>query len=259
MITDNENKFSTLNNYFNHVYVLTIERAVERHKKIKEELNGLNFSFFFGFDKQNLTIENLVKKNIYDPISAKKRSRYNATMKLGEVACSMGHKAIYEDAVNNGYSKILILEDDVSINQEGIVLFNQIVNQLPINWDIIYFDYFKNEEKKLFTYFKQFIYHIQKSIGLLKWSHATINNLFASNFSTNIKKAGYHDFASAYAITLKAAKTLANLQTPIVFPADHVLPFAITNNLLNGYISIPKIFIQQSQLNKHEIGSYVEN
>jgi GR25 family glycosyltransferase involved in LPS biosynthesis len=68
-------------------------------------------------------------------------------MKLGEVACSMGHKAIYEDAVNNGYSKILILEDDVSINQEGIVLFNQIVNQLPINWDIIYFDYFKNEEK----------------------------------------------------------------------------------------------------------------
>jgi hypothetical protein len=45
MITDNENKFSTLNNYFDHIYVLTIERADERHKKIKEELNGLNFSF----------------------------------------------------------------------------------------------------------------------------------------------------------------------------------------------------------------------
>jgi glycosyl transferase family 25 len=254
-----KNKFEHINNYFDYIYILTIERATERHSKIKQNLKGLNYSFFYGSDKNLLNEDDLEKSKIYDYKTAVIRNRYNKPMKLGEIACSMGHKAIYEHAILNNFAKILILEDDVICNQEGIVLFNDIINQLPKNWDILYFDYLKNEHKSIFSYLKQVVYHLQKSLGLLKWSHSTINRLFASSYSTNLKKAGYHDFASAYAITLNAAKILLNLQTPIVFPADHVLPFAITNKMLNGYISIPKVFLQQSQSNKDTIGSYVEN
>jgi glycosyl transferase family 25 len=253
-----KNIFEQINDYFDYIYILTIERAIERHKKIDNNLNGLNYSFFYGIDKMNLNIDDLIKSNLYDDEIASKKNRYHKSMKVGEIACSMGHKAIYEHAIQNNYQKILILEDDVISNEEGVKQFSQIMKQLPANWDILYFDYFKNEHKNFFTYSKQIVYHIQKILGLLKWSHTTVNNLFASKYSANLKKAGYHDFASAYAITLNAAKILLHLQTPIVFPADHLLPFAITNNILTGFISMPKVFLQQSQSNKSIIGSYVE-
>ncbi|MCX6210162.1 MAG: glycosyltransferase family 25 protein [Bacteroidetes bacterium] len=185
-------------------------------------------------------------------------NRYNKAMKLGEIACSIGHKMIYEDILENGFDRVLILEDDVVMNKKGIEVFLEIINETNSNWDVLYFDYLKNDERKLIHILKQFFYHIQKQIGLLKWSHKTISNLFAKSHSKHLKKAGYHDFASAYAINNKTAALLIKLQTPISFPADHILPYAITNELITGYITIPKIFEQTSQYNKTTIGSYVE-
>ena len=247
-----------INNYFDKIYVLTIARATERHELLKTNLLGLNYHLFFGVDKNNISLEELKKNNIYCDGKAKQNNRYNKAMKLGEIACSIGHKMIYEDVLKNGFSKVLILEDDVVVSKNGIPFFNEIMLELDTNWDVVYFDYFKNDNKKPIHYAKQFFYHIQKQIGLLKWSHKTISNLFAKPFSKHLKKAGYHDFASAYAINNKTAALLITLQTPVAYPADHVIPYAITNELVAGYITIPKIFEQTSQYNKATIGSYVE-
>lgn len=260
MLTSPHKKlFSEVNAYFNHTYVLTILRATERHKAISTELAGLNFSFFYGYDKQELSIEMLEKEGIYNMQKAVKNNRYGKPMKLGEIACSMGHKAIYEDMLAKGYSNALILEDDVIVNTSAAFDFAKIMQQLPDNWDVVYFDYLKNDKTNLFTRFKQLVYHLQKMAGKLKFTHIAINNLYAKPFSSNLKIAGYHDYASAYAISNKAAKLLVQLQTPIAYPADHVLPYAITNKLLNGFITVPKIFCQLSQTNKNTVGSYVEN
>jgi glycosyl transferase family 25 len=254
-----KNNIELLNEYFDKIYILTLPRATERHLNIQNNLIGLNFTFFYGTDKLELDEEDLIKKNIYDKKTSIKKNRYYKPMKLGEIACSMGHKAIYEDAVLHNYSRILILEDDVIFNKDGLNVLDSILNQLPSNWDVLYFDYFKNEESNLFLNIKKLMYQFQRKIGLLNRTRLTIKNLFAKSYSRNLKISGYHDYASAYAITLKAAKVLIELQSPIIFPADHVLPYAITNNLLNGFISIPKVFEQQSQSFKDKIGSYVEN
>jgi len=260
MAENNQEKtLQEINTFFNHIYILTIERATERHASINNALAGLNFSFFYGFDKQLLSIEELESKHIYNTTKAIQNNRFNNPMKLGEIACSMGHKAIYEDMVKNNYANALILEDDVVLNTSEPFQFSTIVQQLPSNWDIVYFDYHKNVTSSFFKELKKIIYHLQKSLGLLKWSHTLINNLYAKPFSKNLKISGYHDFASAYGITNTAAKKLITLQTPISYPADHVLPIAITNNILKGYITIPKVFTQLSQFNKETIGSYVEN
>jgi glycosyl transferase family 25 len=256
---NHEKTLQEINTFFNHIYILTIERATERHAAITKELAGLNFSCFYGFDKQQLSIKELESNNIYDATKAIQNNRYNKPMKLGEIACSMGHKAIYEDIVKNNYTKALILEDDVILNTSEPFHFSTIVQQLPSDWDIVYFDYHKNETSSFIKELKKIIYHIQKSLGLLKWSHTLINNLYAKPFSKNLKISGYHDFASAYGITNAAAKKIITLQTPISYPADHVLPIAITNNMLKGYITIPKVFTQLSQFNKETIGSYVES
>lgn len=258
MSKQREELFNQLNISFNHIYILTIERATERQIAITNELHGLNFTFFYGFDKNNLQVDSLEQNNIYSSKNAVINNRYSKPMKLGEIACSMGHKAIYENMILNNYTSALILEDDVFVNTNNNFNFLDIVKQLPQNWDLIYFDYLKNEQSSFVGFLKQLVYHLQRKIGLLKWSHTTINNLFAKPYSKNLKIAGYHDFASAYAINNKTAQLLVKLQTPICYPADHVLPFIVTNKMVNAFITVPKIFNQFSQNNKENYGSYVE-
>ena len=253
-----EHLYEGVNLFFDHIYVLTLPRATERHQKLENDLKGLNYTLFFGIDKKNMNLDDLKQQGIYDEVLTIKYQRYSRGMRIGEVVTSMGHKAIYEDMLKKGYKKILILEDDVVGNKEGLLTFNDAAKELPQNWDILYLDYNKNTNNTVGAFIKRQIYHLQKILGQLKWSHATINNLHAKKYSKHLKKSGYHDYASAYGITENAAKELIKLNTPICFPADHTLPFLITNRVLNGYVTIIKAFIQQSQLNKEVIGSYVE-
>lgn len=249
-----------LNSYFNKIYILTIPRATERHAQINEALNGLSFEFFYGIDKKDLNKEDLISKKNYCEKKSIENSRYYKPMKLGEIACSLGHKMIYEDVLKNNYTKVLVLEDDVFFNHNGFNIITSIIEQAKkVNWDILYFDYNKNESKKWFHPIKQILYHIQFKIGLLKWNHTVINNLFAKKYSTNLKFAGYHDYTSAYAINKVAAKKLLEIHSPISFPSDHALAHCITNNYLKGFIVVPKVFIQKSQNNAKTYGSYVED
>lgn len=253
------NKFETLNIFFDKIYILTINRGKERQEKLKKELDGLNFVFFNGFDKNDLEIDTLINQDIYDEKIAIKMQRYHRKMTLGEIACSLGHRAIYMDAIKNNFHKILVLEDDVVANEDAISHFKQITDELPDDWDVLYFDYFKNEYRSIGGFLKQQWYHLQKILGLLNYSHKTINSLFARKYSKFLKSSGYHDYASAYALSSNGIEKLIELQTPIIFPADHVLPYAITNELLKGFITVPKLFTQQSQSDKQGVGSFVEN
>ena len=247
MLTVTNKHIEALNSFFDYIYVLTIDSAKDRQDKIKSELVGLNYSFFYGVNKSDLDMDKLERDNVYSSSKAKERNRYNKGMKLGEIACSLGHSNIYEDVIKNRYKRVLILEDDVVLNLNGIEKFTSLISELPNNWDLIYFDYTKHENRNILSYFKVATYHIQKVIIGLKLSHLMIKNLFPRNYSEHLKKSGYHYFTSAYAITENAANVLKELQTPIQFPSDHLLAYAATNELINGFISTNKLFNQQSQ------------
>ena len=75
-----------------------------------------------------------------------------------------------------------------------------------------------------------------------------VRNMYARNFQPHLLVAGHHQFASAYAVTRSAAEKLVKLQTPLSFQSDHLLSFASTNQLLKAYISYPKVFLNESQL-----------
>lgn len=250
--------FNLLNQYFDHIYVVTLRRAAERHLNIQNKLNGLNYQFFFGADNKEFSVHNLEEKNIYNSAKAKAVHRYNKPMQSGVLGCSLSHRMVYNDILAHGYKQVLILEDDVESNAAGIGNFAAIIKELPENWELLYFDYNKHTEANFFTAAKQNIYHLQKLFGGLKWSHTTINNLYAKPFSQHLKIAGYHDYTSAYAVTYSAAAKLVQLQTPVVYVADHLLAHAATNKIVDAYIAVPKLFEQESQKNKSSTGSYAE-
>jgi len=226
--------FTLLNSFFDKIYVITLERATDRHEHISKELDGLKYEFLIGKDKQNFTIEELQQNGIYDEALAMKHHRYGKPMPAGMIGCSWSHREVYQDILKNNYSKVLILEDDVVIDQQQLSLFSSVLQQLPAGWELIYFGFAEKEKKPPFAFLKQAIYHIQRLLGRLNYSHRTISNLYPKKITPHIYKAGYHDCTHAYGLTLSGAKKL--------------LAHAITNEIVNGYIILPKIINQQYQV-----------
>ncbi|HET9056531.1 MAG TPA: glycosyltransferase family 25 protein [Chitinophagaceae bacterium] len=250
--------FQLLNSYFNKIFVLTIARATERHAFIKEHLEGLDFEFFWGIDKKDLTIDTLIKDNIYNSEKARQIHRYDREMTAGQIACSWGHAKIYEEIVKNGYKSVLILEDDVTANFDALQDFPQIMSELPQDWELVYFDYHKREASTLNTKMQELFYHLRHISGSLKWNHTMINHLHAKDYSTHLNKAGFHEFTSAYALTQNAAAKLLALQKPIAFVADNLLAYAVTNKIIKAFITVPRLFEQQSQQIGGRSISYVD-
>jgi glycosyl transferase, family 25 len=251
------NQFEHINAFFDKIFIITIHRATERHEKINMHLQGLDFEFLYGVDRNDLNEKQLINDGIYNDTMARKHHLWNQPMISGQIACSWSHKKVYELQVLHGYRRVLVLEDDVVIQQVGIDLFPEMLKELPADWELLYFDYHKRTDNDNGARFRKFIYHIQHLFGRNNWTPHMINHLYAEPFSTHLKKAGYHEYTSAYAITLSAAQKLLQLQTPISFIADNLLGYAITNQMVKAYISIPKLFEQESQQPGGNIYSYV--
>ena len=235
--------FQLLNNYYDNIYVLSVRSAEHRRKQFEERFKGLKFSFFFGADKNSFTTKDLVEKNIYNEELASRHHRYNKLMMPGEIACAWSHRMIYEDMLERNFSNILIFEDDAIPNLELITQVPAILTEIPGDCEVLMWGWSKHGESGIGSFLKQTSYQIQHKIGLLKWSPTMIKNLFAKPFSTTLKKAGFHDYTFAYGLTKNAAQKLVQMQTPIQYIADNLVAYAITQNIVSGYIVYPAVML----------------
>jgi glycosyl transferase family 25 len=94
-----------LNKYYDHIYVISVLSARNRRASFAEQFSGLNYSFFYGADKKDLTAEELIQKKIYSEELTRKNHRYNKTMMIGEIACAWSHKMVYEDMLKKNFNK----------------------------------------------------------------------------------------------------------------------------------------------------------
>ncbi len=241
-----KSEFEILNNFFDKIIIITLHRAGERQANIEKELSGLNYDFFFGEDKHQHTLEEVKQQNIYDEKASIEFARSGNKMTLGHICCSWSHCKVYKEIVKNKWGKTLILEDDALLIKENAHFIKAILSQLPPTWELLYLGWLQNEKVNLASKLKQLLYHIKHSLGLLKWNHTQINNLYPKKFSKNLMRSGHHNCTHAFALTLSGAQKLADLQTPIVFNADALLAHAITTGSVQAYISLPKIFTQSS-------------
>jgi glycosyl transferase family 25 len=251
-------ELSSLNSFFDKIYVITLERSTERHEKMQTVLQGLEFSFFYGNDKKELTLDELLEEGIYDEQKAKSLHKDDKPLNTTQIGAAWSHRLVYEDMLANNYKKVLILEDDVIVKKEGLTLFEEMVEQLPEDWELWYLDYHKNLRRDLGTFFVQLFMHFRRWIKKLKWNHTMIRNMYARKYKPNLFIAGSHQFSTAYAITNEAAKKLIELQSPIVFCSEALLSYACANTIVTGYVSVPKVFLRQSYLqDKKNKESYV--
>ena len=249
--------FQHLNNYYDKIYVLSVHSAEERRKLFAERFAGLNYTFFFGADKNNFTIEDLKSKNIYSEELTKKHHRYSKVMKPGEIACSWSHRMMYEDMLKNNYERILILEDDAVPDPKIIKQIPSILSEIPADCELLMWGWDKNGESDIKSLFKLTGYHLQHGLGLLKWDNTIIKNIFAKPFSEHLKKAGFHDYTYAYAITKSGAEKLLKMQTPLQYIADNLLAHAITKKIVTGYIVYPAAMLHDNLPDGSARDSYI--
>lgn len=118
----------SINDYFDKIYLLNLFRRKDRLYSSKEKLNqySIKYDVFNGVDGS-------VMNNIW----VKMANPYFTNPSY--VGCSLSHLSIYKDAISNGYSKILIIEDDNLINKN----INSIFESLDIpEWkDLFYLGY----------------------------------------------------------------------------------------------------------------------
>ena len=246
-----------LNNYYDHIYVISVKSADKRRESFTERFSGLNYSFFYGADKKDLNIVELIEKNIYSEELTRKHHRYNKIMMPGEIACAWSHKMIYEDMLKKNFNRVMIFEDDAVPATSVLNNVEIILSEIPGDCELLMWGWAKNGDLRMGSFLKKIAYHIQHKTGLLKWDHQVIHNMYASPYSDHLKKAGFHDFAHAYAITRSGAEKFIQMQTPIQYIADNLLAHAITRNIVSGYIVYPAAILHDNLPDGSPRDSYI--
>lgn len=244
-----------INQFFTRVFVVSVPRFASRHKHVEENLQGLQFEFFWGADKQQLNIETVKADGTYDEELAKKLQRQGKALNLGEIACSLSHRNLYAEMLTKGWDKILILEDDVLPLTSNLDQLKEAMEELPADWELVYLGYLKHEQVTVGLRIKQFFYKIISRLGLMAWTPVMIKNLLPRPYSKHLKRAGFHDCTHAYAISNAGAKKLLANQTPVVYRADDLLSTTIMKGELKAFVTEPK-FIDQE--NFHQTGPVSE-
>lgn len=238
--------FASLNQFYDKVYVLTVKSAAHRRERFATHFEGLDYEFFFGADKNLFSVEEVETNGIFSEKLTRQHHRFSKTMRHGEIACAWSHKMIYEDMLEKGHQRILIFEDDALPDPVAIKNIPAILSQLPNDAELLMWGWGKNGMPGSGSRLKQFIYHIQHRIGRLKWGPRIIDNLYARPHSTHIKKAGFHDYTYAYALSRSGAEKLLQMQSPIQYIADNLLAHAATTGTVQGYITWPQVFQHDS-------------
>jgi GR25 family glycosyltransferase involved in LPS biosynthesis len=103
-----------INEFFDKIYCINLEERVDRWMSAKKEMDEMGI--------QNVKRFSAIKN------------------KIGHLGCRDSHIEIIKDAKNNGYKRILILEDDFIFINKDKDQINDILNQLNnVDWELFYF------------------------------------------------------------------------------------------------------------------------
>ena len=117
-----------IDEYFDKVYLLNLNRRKDRLKTSTKKLEYCEIEF-----ERFAAIDGSVFQNIWETFNSKEHHLQNPNY----LACAISHLSIYQDALNNGYSKILIVEDDCCIRKNANAEFSALVDNLP-EWELLY-------------------------------------------------------------------------------------------------------------------------
>lgn len=236
--------------YFDKIYVLTITGSKERRETFENNWKKINYEYFWGFEGKNLNYSELVKSKTYDQEASLKNEEVQRKMTLNEIACAMSHKAICKKMIDDNIEKALILEDDAVTLKENLFLLPQLMQQLPVDWDLLYLGYTPSTPKSyLWQSLKVYgIYPVLNAFKIKNYNLKTYRKTLAQNkinysqkYSKNWKIAGRNLGAHAYAVTKKMAQLVVDMQTPVSRMSDTLFLELCVQQKIKAFEAVPKL------------------
>ena len=150
------------------IYIINLDKSVDRYKKIKTQLDNLNldipYTRFSAIEGKKSKFINTNTKEViiaqeafinreslkgsfdimcseqysgdFDKVKMDLKKFYPRT--LGEIGVACSHKKIWQEIVNNGYKNTLVLEDDMNFIPGFKEHLSQLMNNLPKDYEYIY-------------------------------------------------------------------------------------------------------------------------
>jgi glycosyl transferase family 25 len=240
-----ESPFDLLNRTFDRIFVVTLPRACERQRHARARLAGLDYRFHFGADAARLDLATLEQDGTYDPCRARRVSRLGRPMSAGQLGCALSHRQIYEETVRHGWSRVLVLEDDVGPTVE-IASAAAALAELPEDWELLYAGWSNFEVVTPGMRLKRAAYVGLSALQLMKWTPEQVLRMHPAAHSLHLRRAGLHHGTFAYAFTLGAAQKLLAAQTPVAWVADQLLIHLVLSGAVKAFITEPKLFSEES-------------
>jgi GR25 family glycosyltransferase involved in LPS biosynthesis len=180
------------------VFVINLDRCVEKKKRMKKRLHNINHTFINAIDGKKLNDRKLKKMN-GNVLKEWRDPHSGRNITWGEIGCTLSHYNIYKRCVDNNIENAVILEDDVDIPNGFSKLINKYIDELnhDINdWEFCYLSRkAMNSEKENLNQFKNFV------------------------------KADYSYWTCSYIINLKGMqKMIKSNYNQNIIPADEILP-----------------------------------
>jgi glycosyl transferase family 25 len=249
--------YEFLNGWADRVLVVTLARATDRQARLGERLRGLRFEHFAATDKLELERGRLVAEGVFDEARTPRRFRHAREMNLGEIACALSHRRLYEETVRHRWSRVVVLEDDVVPREGDLAHLPAALGGLPPGWDLCYLGYMKNEAPSAWVRAKRAAYVALSPLRLVPWRTGEALRLLPSPYAPHLRRAGLHACTHAYAVSLAGAKKLLAAQTPVAFRADWLLSYLTLRGELSAFAAEPQGFDQEDVAAGPGASSYV--
>ncbi len=248
--------YEFLNGWADRVLVVTLARAADRQARLRERLRGLRFEHFAATDKLDLDRARLVAERAFDETATPRRFRHRREMNLGEVGCALSHRRLYEETVRRGWSRVVVLEDDV-VPRDGLAHLPAALGALPPGWDLCYLGCMKNEAPSPWTRAKRAAYVALAPLRLGPWRTGEALRLLPSPFAPHLRRAGLHACTHAYVVSGSGARKLLAAQTPVAFRADWAISYLVLRGELSAFVVDPLAFDQEDVASGAGASSYV--
>ncbi len=236
--------FEFLNGWADRRLVVSLRRATERRERLRARLAGLRVELLDAVDKNDLDRERLLREGTYDERRTRRAYRFREDMRLGAIGAALSHRLAYERMLAGGWDRLVVFEDDV-VPRPGLASLPDALRQLPPTWELCYLGYTLNEAVGAGARLKQAAYVALAPLGLSRWRPGEALRLLPRPFSPNLRRAGRHMCAHAYAVTREAARKLVQANTPIAYSADQLLTMLVLQGRLEAYVVEPQAFDQE--------------
>lgn len=242
-----------LSNYYDKIYVVSIERTRKhRLEKLKNNLAGLDYEIFEGVDASLFTdaqinqIASLEKsKEMLDEFCLYRYGeKFDRALKNSEIGCSFSHIKIYEEMVEKGWNKVLILEDDARLDFSEIHLIPEILEEIPSDCELFYWGYrWYDCETTLRRFLRLYVTTPLKKLYsiITNTAYVDLNERYPTSYKKHVWHSGFHAGTHGYAVTLAGAKKILAANFPIVMNADHVIAYLHKTGKLKCYVAYPLI------------------